>query len=229
MGVRELAAKTGYPPPTVHRILSTLVARGYLRQNQENKNYQLSTQFLYYSYRVQQQFELIPIARPHIEKLSADTEASAVLCIKDNRVVVYIDHVHSQKHILRTFTRLGVREPLYATGVGKLFMSQMTPAELEDYFAQIRMTRFTDNTITDRKTMMAVIDRVRKQGYAVDEQERSIGVRCIAAPIRNPSGSIVAAISISGPTQLIPAKRIKLLSRLVLNTAAQISAELGYR
>lgn len=229
LGIRELAAKTGFPPPTVHRILNTLVARGYLRKNPENKTYLLSTQFLYYSYRVQQQFELIPIARPYLDQLSAETEASAVLCIRDNNVVVYIDHVHSQKHILRTFTRLGVREPLYATGVGKIFMSQMAPDELEEYFANIKMTRFTDNTITGRKSMMAQIDSVRKQGYAVDEQERSIGVRCIAAPIRNHSGLIIAAISISGPTQLIPARRIKALSRSVIGAAAQVSAELGYR
>ena len=156
------------------------------------------------------------------------TEASAVLCIQDNSVVVYIDHVHSQKHILRTFTRVGVREPLYATGVGKIFMSQMTANELKDYLDQVKMVRFTEKTIVNSKTLTREIDRIRKQGYAVDDQGRSIGVRCIAAPIRNHSGAVVAGISISAPTQLIPMKRIKPLSKLVLDSAAQISTELGY-
>ena len=228
MGIRELSAKTGFPPPTVHRILKTLMERGYLRQNHENKHYLLSTQFLYFSDRVQQQFDLIPIARPHLEQLSADTEAGANLCVLDTRVVVYIDHVHSQKQMLRTFTRLGARAPLYATGVGKIFMTQMTSNELQDYLNDTKMERFTENTITNRKAMIREIDRVRKQGYAVDEQERAIGVRCIAAPVCNHDGLIVAAISISGAAQLIPGKRIKPLSRLVMKSAAQISAELGY-
>ena len=229
IGIHELSAKTGFPPPTVHRILKTLVERGYLRRNQGNKHYLLSTQFLYFSDRTQQQFDLIPITRPHLEMLSAKTEASANLCIRDNLMVVYIDHVYNHKQILRTFTRLGARAPLYATGVGKIFMTQMTTEELDDYFTRTKMEPYTDHTITDKKTMLAEIGRVREQGYAIDEQERAIGVRCIAAPVHDHNGSIVAAISISGATQFIPSKQIKPLSRFVISSAAQISDELGYR
>jgi DNA-binding IclR family transcriptional regulator len=164
-----------------------------------------------------------------LETLSADTEASVNLCVLDNLVVVYIDHVHSQKHTLRTFTRLGARAPAYATGVGKVFLSQMKPDELKAYLAQVKMKRFTKNTITDHKTMAREIERVQKQGYAVDQQERENGVRCIAAPICDHKGSIVAAVSISGATQFITFKRVKPLSGLIRNTAARISAELGYK
>ena len=229
ISIHELSVKTGFPPPTVHRILNTLVERGYVRQNPENKNYMLSSQFLYYSDRVQQQFDLIPMARPLLEQLSRDTEASANLCVMDNLVVVYVDHVHSQKHILRTFTRLGAREPLYATGVGKIFMSRMTPADLEKYLAKTKMKRFTEHTIGNRKEMIAEIERIRRQGYAVDEQERSMGVRCIAAPVHNRSGKVIAAISISGPVQFIPIEEVESLSQRVMESAANLSEELGYK
>ena len=209
--------------------MTTLAERGYVRQNPENKSYMLSSQFLYYADRVQQQFDLIPVVRPVLEQLSRNTEASANLCLLDNMVVVYVDHVHSQKHILRTFTRLGAREPLYATGVGKIFMSRMTTSELEDYFSKTKMKRFTEYTIGNRKAMLAELDRIRCQGYAVDEQERSVGVRCIAAPVCNRSGLVIAAISISGPVQLVPVEKLDTLSGKVMESADNISALLGYK
>lgn len=228
IGVRELSARTGFPTTTVHRIMATLVERGYLRQNPENRNYLLAMRFLAFADMVQQHFDLVPIARPHLERLSADTEESANLCVLDGLVGVYIDHVHSQKHMLRTFTRLGARVPLYATGVGKVYLSRMAPKELETYLTQVKMDRFTVKTITDRKTLMREIERIRKQGYALDDQEKENGVRCIAAPIFNHNGMIIAAISISGATQWISTGRIKPLSRLIMDSAARISADLGY-
>ena len=121
IGVREMSARTGFPPTTVHRIMSTLVERGYLRQNPNNRKYVLSTRFLEFADMVYQQFDLVPIARPYLEKLSSETEESVNLCVLDGSVIVYVDHIHSQKHMLRTFTRLGARVPLYATGVGKVY------------------------------------------------------------------------------------------------------------
>lgn len=202
---------------------------GYLRRNQENKHYLLGTRFLYFSDRAQAQFDLIPIARPHLEQLSANTEASANLCILDSQMAVYIDHVCNYKQVLRTFTHLGAREPLYATGVGKIFLSQMTADELNGYFPQTKMERFTGYTIRNPKILMAEIERVRNQGYAIDNQERAIGVRCISAPILNRNSLVIAAISISGAAQFIPMDRIESLSKIVMNTAANISLELGYK
>ena len=228
IGVREMSARTGFPPTTVHRVMRTLVERGYLRQNPNNREYRLSTRFLDFADRVYQQFDLIPIARPYLEKLSADTEESANLCVLDGPVIVYIDHIHSQKHMLRTFTRLGARVPLYATGVGKIYLSQMVHNELEAYLAQVKMERFTGKTITDRKTLMREIERIRKQGYALDDQEKENGVRCVAAPIFDHNRTIIAAISISGATQWITKDRIEPLSQLVMDSAARISGDFGY-
>jgi DNA-binding IclR family transcriptional regulator len=228
IGVRELAQKTGLPPTTVHRIVNTLTEREYLHQNRTSKNYFLSTIFLDFADSVQQQFDLLPISRPHLERLSADTGKSVNLCVRDGAVMVYLDHVQSQKHMLRTFTRLGARVPLYASGVGKIYLSVMKPDELNAYLKEIKLVRFTKKTITGKKRLNQELQRIRKQGYALDDQEKETGVRCIAAPILNYDGSIVAAVSISGAIQGIDDKQIAPLSEFVIRTANEISSELGY-
>jgi IclR family KDG regulon transcriptional repressor len=229
LGVRELSSRTGFPPTTVHRMMATLTERGYLQQNPSTRNYSLSTRFLEFADRVQQQFDLLPMARPHLERLCADTGENVNLGVREGTVVVYIDHVHSQTHTLQTFTRLGARVPLYATGVGKVFLSRMKTPELDAYLKKITLKQYTEKTITDRNLLTKELARVRKQGYAVDNQEKEHGVRCIAAPVLNYNELMIAAVSISGASQWIPMERIHLLARMVINCAARISAELGYK
>jgi DNA-binding IclR family transcriptional regulator len=229
MGIRQLSARTGFPPATVHRIVAALVERGYLRQNRNTRNYSLSTRFLEFADSVQQRFDLVPIARPHLERLSMNTGESVNLCVLDGPVVVYIDHVHSQKHILRTFTRLGARVPLYATGVGKVYLSRMGAEELDSYLGNVKLERYTKKTIMDKNGLLEELERIRERGYAVDDQEKEDGVRCVAAPVFDHSGSIAAAISISGAAQWITHERIRSLARMVMDCAGRISAELGYR
>ncbi len=229
LGVRELATRTGFPPTTVHRMIATLVERGYLQKNANTRNYSLSTRFLEFADRVQKQFDLIPMARPHLEQLCTDTGENVNLCVREGTVVVYIDHVHSQTHTLQTFTRLGARVPLYATGVGKVYLSYMETHELDAYLNEITLKSYTEKTITDRKILVKELIRVRKQGYAVDNQEKEHGVRCIAAPILNYNGLITAAISISGATQWITLERIQSLAGRIIDCALRISAELGYK
>jgi IclR family transcriptional regulator, KDG regulon repressor len=228
-GVRELSARTGFPPATVHRILATLTARDYLRQNPHNKHYSLSTRFLMFADSAQQQIDLVPIARPHLEQLSAQTQANANLCVQDDMVAVYIDHVYSREHMLQTFTRLGARVPLYATGVGKLFLSYMASDEIEAYLKKTKLKQFTSYTIKDGKELIKELTLIRQRGCALDNQEKEPGVRCVAAPVFEHSGEVSAAISVSGATQWITMKRVESLCRQVMECAARISADLGYK
>ncbi|MDB9822579.1 IclR family transcriptional regulator [Deltaproteobacteria bacterium] len=228
-GVRELSTRTNYPPATVHRIITTLAERGYLRQNPKNRHYSLSTIFLQFADSVRQQFDLIAISRPHLEHLGADTGENVNLCVLDDFVVVYIDHIHSQKHTLQTFTRLGARVPLYATGVGKVYLSRMEPDELNNYLGRIKLERFTDKTITKRKDLLQELSLIRNQGYSIDNEEKEQGVRCVAAPIFRHNGLIKAAISLSGATQWVTMERIESLAEAVIKCAEKISSELGFK
>lgn len=229
MGVRELAARTGFPPATAHRILATLLERNYLSQNPSNKSYALSTRFLEFADSAQQQIDLVPISHPHLEKLCAQTHENANLCVREGLMVVYIDHVYSREHMLQTFTRLGARVPLYATGVGKLFLSHMQASEIEVYLSETELKRFTHHTITDKKRLLEELAQIRSAGYALDNQEMELGVRCVAAPVFRHKGVLAAAISVSGAQQWISMKRIAPLSKQVMACAARISADLGHR
>lgn len=229
MGIRELSGRTGFPPATVHRIIAALVERGYVQQNRNSKSYSLSTRFLEFADGVQQRFDLVPIARPHLEQLSMSTGENVNLCVLDGPVVVYIDHVHSQKHVLRTFTRLGARVPLYATGVGKVYLSRMGTNELDSYLARVRLEGYTKKTITDRNALLEELSLIKERGYAVDDEEKEDGVRCVAAPVFDHRGLMAAAISVSGAAQWITPERTRPLARMVMDCAGRISADLGYQ
>jgi DNA-binding IclR family transcriptional regulator len=228
-GVRDLSALTGYPSTTVHRIITTLTKHGYLRQNPESKGYSLSTRFLEFADCVQQQFDLVAIAKPYLERVERDTGESVNLGMMDNFMLVYLDHIHSRNHSLQAFTRLGARVPLYSTGMGKVFLSFVDPEKLDAFFKSVKMERYTEKTITDKKSLLKELARIREQGFAIDDEEKERGVRCVAAPVFDRKGIIVAAVSISGAVQWISQEKIEPLSRRIILCASEISAELGRR
>ena len=119
VGIRELSSRLGFPPATTHRIIATLLERHYVRQDPETKKYALSVKFLELGSRVQEQFDLTRVARPHILKLMTETRESVNLAVQDKDEVVYLDHVRSSHSMLQLFTKVGARVPLYCTGVGK--------------------------------------------------------------------------------------------------------------
>jgi len=129
-GIRELSSMTGFPPSTIHRIVTTLMDRHYLRQDPFTKRYSLSYRFLELGSQVQHQFNLISIARPHLERLMAEAKETVNLAVQDGDSVVYLDCVQSNYSMLQLFTKPGARVPLYATAVGKMFLSRMPESEL---------------------------------------------------------------------------------------------------
>lgn len=228
IGVREMADRAGFPPATAHRIAATLLQRGYLQQNLADRRYALSTRFLELADCVQRRFDIVSLARPHLEALSGRTRENANLCVLDGMDVVYIYQVRSREHALQSFTRLGARAPLFATGVGKVFLSHMTPSEIDAYLKEVELVRHTGNTITQRTALRDELARVRKRGYSVDNQEKEQGVRCVAAPVLGHTNRVVAAISVSGASQRITMDRVHLLGPVVIEQASKISADLGY-
>ena len=227
-GIRELSATTGFPPATIHRIVSTLVERRYLKQDPVTKRYALALRFLELGTRVQQQFHLASLARPHLERLMAETKESTNLAVKDGDEMVYLDHVRSDYSLLQLFTRPGARVPLYATGVGKLFLSLMSESACDVYLRQTRRKPYTPKTLVDRKNLLREIARIRTQGFSVDNEEFETGVRCVAALVYNHNRQPVAAVSISGAVVRITPERIEHFGMLIKRCALAISKELGF-
>jgi DNA-binding IclR family transcriptional regulator len=227
-GIREISAKLSVPPATVHRIVASLNERGYLQKKEDNQQYGLSTKFLELGDAVQQQFDIVSIARPFLEYLVDKTGENANLCILNGWNSVYIDHIHSKEHSLMLFTRLGAAAPLYASGVGKIFLSYFSISKLKHYFNEVECIAYTDDTIITLAEMRLEIEKIQQIGYAFDDEEKEKGVRCVAAPILDRKGKNIAGISVSGATQRISVKRLSQLGEIVKETAQQLSGELGY-
>ena len=183
-GISEISSTTGFPPSTIHRIAATLVQAHYFRQDPITKRYSLSFRFLELGTRVQQQTHLTSIARPHLERLMAETHESINLAVPDGESAVYLDIVQSSYAKLQLFTRPGARVPLYATGVGKIFLSRMSGPQLEAYLKRVALTPFTRHTLTDR-------DKMFKEGISANIWARGgkqeSGLRSILGSLSRPA------------------------------------------
>ena len=227
-GIRDISSLTGFPSTTVHRIAATLVKRQYFNQDPVTKNYSLSLRFLELGTKVQQQFDLPTIARPHLQKLMSETDESANLAICDGDSAMYLDQVQSNKSMLKIFTQLGTRVPLYSTGVGKIFLSQWSRTDLDSFLKRTRLIAHTPNTLTSRSKILKELDQISAQGFAVDNEEMEAGVRCVAALVFDHRQQAVAAVSISGAALRITPERIEDLGKKVKQCALDISRDLGF-
>jgi DNA-binding IclR family transcriptional regulator len=227
-GIRELSSITGFPPSTIHRIVTTLVQKHYIQQDPVTKQYSLSFRLLELGSRVQQQTHLTSIARPHLERLMAETRESINLAVRDGDSAVYLDIVQSSYSMLQLFTRPGARVPLYATGVGKLFLSRMSAADLESYLQRVALTPFTPYTQTEKDKIIQELTQIRTRGFAVDNEEMEAGVRCVAALIFDYDGQPAASVSITGAAMRVTPDRVKHFGELIKSCALTISRELGF-
>ena len=228
VGIRQLSSLTGFPPSTIHRIVTTLVEKNYFQQDPVTKRYSLSFRFLELGTRYQQQTHLTTIALPHLEQLMAATRESVNLAVRDGDNMVYLDVVQSNYSMLQLFTRPGARVPLYATGVGKLFLSQMQDAELDAYLKRSNPVAYTSHTLVKRANLIIDLQKIRSRGYSVDNQEMEEGVRCVAALIFDHQGKPAASVSVSGAAMRVTPDRIEQFGTLVKACATAISSQLGF-
>jgi DNA-binding IclR family transcriptional regulator len=229
IGIRELSARTGFPPATIHRMTSTLVERGYLKQDAVSKRLSLSLQFLELGTRVQQHFSLTAVARPHLEKLLTETHESVNLAVQNGDHMAYLDHIRSDRSMLQLFTKPGARVPLYCTGVGKMLLSRWPLSQVEAYLDRTPLTPHTPHTLVERRKLLHELARIRAQGYSVDNQEMEKGVRCVAAPVTDHRGETAGVVSISGAAMRISPQRIKLFAKSVMHCSQAISRDLGFK
>jgi IclR family transcriptional regulator, acetate operon repressor len=193
-GLSELAASSGLPLPTIHRLVRTLVDRGYVRQ-EPSRRYALGPRLIRLGETASRMVGLW--AAPHLTRLVDAIGESANLALFDGGQVVYVAQVPG-RHSMRMFTEVGRRVSPHCTAVGKAILAQLPPATVHDVLRRAGLVAHTPSTITDASTLLAELDRVREIGYAIDEGEQEIGVRCVAVGVREMPAP--AAISISGPT-----------------------------
>ena len=162
-----------------------------------------------------------------MEELNKKVGETVHLVVMDDFDIVYINEVESSQS-LRIGTRVGGRLPAHCTGVGKVLLAALSPEELNIFLKKRPLKRFTSRTISDPESLKEALSQIRAQGYALDNEEFSGGLMCVAAPIKNYSQKIIGAISISGPAHRIHEKNLEDLISLVKSTAQKISRRLGF-
>lgn len=223
LGVSELAQATGLAPATIHRLLATLVAGGYVRQDPDTRRYGLGSALI----------RLGDIAggfigewvRPCLAELVEISGETANLAVLEAGYATYVAQVPS-RHRVRMFTEVGNRLPPHSNAVGKVLLAYRPRATVERILQRQGLPARTRQTITDQRRFLAELDRVVEQGYAVDTGEEEEGVRCIAVPVRGPTRA-VAALSVSGPAERLDHSRRERILPDMLRLAEAVTAVLA--
>ncbi len=226
-GVVELATRSGNNVSTSYRIVSTLVKRGYLIQPLVRGKYYLAPKLLRFSEVIRMSTRVREVAHPFLLQLNSKTKESVNLAILEGTDAIYMDHIETSYN-LRLFTQVGRSVPLHCTGVGKIFLANMTDDELKRYMNNRSLIRFTPNTITETEQLEKELALIRRDDIAIDNEEMERGVKCVAAPVKSINGYTVACVSISGPSARIDGAIELFLKSAVKDCALKISQELGY-
>ncbi len=228
LGISEMARRLNLYKSTVYRIVSTLEHKGMLEQDPQSGKYRLGLKLYKLGILARNDDELISISSPHLKRLTEKTGETSNMVVMDGSMSVYIAQYESSR-MVRMFTRLGAKVFPHCNGAGKVLLSDMTEDEIEYVIAANGLPRYTQNTITTREKLMNELKLIKSRGYAVDNQEREEGVMCLAAPVKDGSGKVIAAISISGPRDRFGKNRVEELIRAVREEAGEISTACGYK
>ncbi|MGX9919336.1 IclR family transcriptional regulator [Streptomyces sp. NPDC002248] len=223
VGLSELATSSGLPLPTIHRLMRTLVSTGYVRQ-QENRRYALGPRLIRLGESASRL--LGTWARPYLARLVDETGETANMALLDGDEVVYVAQVPS-KHSMRMFTEVGRRVLPHSTGVGKALLADSTPGEVRALLARTGMPAATDRTLTTPESFLTALDEVRARGFAVDDNEQEIGVRCLAVSV--PHSPTTAALSVSGPAGRLTDEAMVRHVPVLRQVAAELSEALARR
>lgn len=227
MGLLDLSKALKLNKSTVHRILNSLICMNYARQDPETLKYSLTYKFCGIANQILTQNSIIDIARPYIRKLAQETDETVHLVQLDGLSAVYIDKEEAPHNSVRLVSMVGKTIPLYCSGVGKALLADMTDDEIRYVWDRSNIHKLTDYTVTDFAEFQKRIAQIRQNGYATDDEENELGVRCIAVSLKDFAGKSDYAISISAPKDRMSDERLKTLFPLILNTKNQIQGEIG--
>ena len=225
LGLDEIARKVALNKSSVYRLLFTLKEFGYVSQNPATEQYRLTLKLWQVGVKVLGHRDLKSAARPVMEDLARRTEETIHLSVLDGTDAVYIDKVDGSM-TLRIHTPVGGREPAHCSSTGKALIAFADEAVVK-LILESKLAAPTVNTIVNAQALQRELADVRARGYATNLEEWRIGVCGVAAPLRDHDGVVVASIGVSGPSERLPKQRLRELAPVLLEAAANISAEIG--
>ena len=224
----ELCPTLGLHKSTAHRLMMVLEQHRLVVKNRDTGRYRLGLRLYELGSRAIDGLDLRGRVRPHLDRLQERFGETVFFCIMDEGQVFYVEKVESQRSV-RTACMVGSRAPAYCTAVGKAMLSELPEAEVAAIIKKSGLKGITANTITTLARLKAELKLVRSRGYAIDDEEKEEGLRCVGAVVRTHSRKLSAAMSISGPAFRMTKERIPEVGQALMQAAGDLSAELGYQ
>lgn len=225
--LQDLAKGLEMSASTALRFLITLMESGYVEQD-ENSRYYLTYKVCLIASRISEGNNLTLIAREHMRRLSEKSQESVCLAVEKDDEIVYIEVVHGPDKMIKTLQRIGNVAPMNCTGIGKLLLLNKTDEELDAYFEQNEFVAYTENTMVTKDELVPALEKIRKEDMAFDNEECELGVRCIALPIRDYTGKVVAGMSITGTVYKLSDAFVEKIMPFFREEVEEISRILGY-
>lgn len=222
----EIAGALDQSPATIYRVLSTFQGRGFADFDDQSQKWSIGPAAFLTGSQFLRRTSLVERARPIMRDLMEATGETANLGIERDGKVLFLGQVETHATI-RAFFPPGTASAMHASGIGKALLCRMDDRRQRQVLAASKLEKFTPHTLTDADAMIADLHAAKARGYAIDGEERNIGMRCIAAPVFNVFGEVVAGISVSGPTTRISEDRIEALALHVVDAAAQLTRAIG--
>ncbi|GGG22832.1 IclR family transcriptional regulator [Paenibacillus abyssi] len=226
--ITEISSRMKLHKSTVHSLLKTLQLHGYIDQDEQTGKYRLGMKLVEKGQLLLQGIDIRGLARPHLQALSAATGQTAHLVVLEGSEGIYIDKVEGAKAAIR-YSRIGRRVSLHSSAVGKVLAAFRSEQERSRLLMDYRFEKRTGHTIDSLGLFLTELARVRQEGIAYDREENEPGVRCVASPIYDYSGQVIAAMSISTMVSQVDEAELQRLAQLLRSETGSISRELGYR
>lgn len=224
----QLARMLRLNKSTITRLVYSLKDAGFLRKDPKTGEYSLTYRLFRIGSVYINQIGFRTEARPLLSELASSIQETVHLAVLNDFEVFYIDKVEGSQSV-GMMSRIGYKSPAYCTGVGKILLAHLSEDEIDRYLRFIELKRYTPNTITNSEELKLHLQRIQRQGYTMDDSEHEADIKCVAAPLHDATGNVVASISIAGPGFRMNRERMeKELLPAVVQTARKISARLGY-
>ena len=225
--LQDIAKGLAMPESTLLRFLNTYIDFGYVAQDSATSCYYLTLRLAEMGLRSKANFPFQDSLTKYVRQIARTFNEAASLCIENDMQMVYIATEDGPERMLRTLQRIGRIGPMHATGVGKLHLMNYSDRQLAELEKKYGLPRYTDHTITTMEALKKEIARIRQQGYALDDEECEKGIQCVAAPVIDFSGKVVAGISLSAPISRLDKQKLEKIIQYVKNVGISASKELG--
>ncbi|MFY4776527.1 IclR family transcriptional regulator [Metabacillus sp. RGM 3146] len=225
--ITEISELMNLHKSTVHSLLKTLQKKGYIRQNEENGKYALGMKLFERGNYIIQSLDIRQVAKKYLLDLSLATGQTTHLAIMDGKEGVYMDKMEGSKAVI-LYSRIGRRISLHCSAVGKALIAFNPSEDIKKLLKDYVYYKQTENTITNEVDFMGELEKVRNEGYSIDDQENEPGVRCVAVPIRNYKNQVIAAISISTLAASVDDHQLNEFIEMLKQACSEISEQMGY-